>query len=261
MSKTPLVFVHGFLGSALNWGPILIRLEKSKEFLELGLKPIALDMLGHGQRSQIPADKNLRVEDLGRDLLDQIGDKPFFAVGHSFGLRPLLWIAGSHPKKIISMVVEDSSPVVSEQGFNELIQIFDKIKPPFQNRQAAKQAIEVVFGAESRLSRFLMTNMRATADQGPYDWRFNAAKLRGLLVDAYLHPQWEEWKTFPGKIALIMGADSKFVPIERQEESLRLREAGLSSLVRISQSGHWVHADQPDQFCDELLKVLKIWLV
>lgn len=257
--KTPLVFVHGFLGSSLNWGPVLTRLGGDPNFASLGLEPFAPDMLGHGQRSKIPPDQNLSIEVLGQDLLALLNNQPFFAVGHSFGLRPLLWIAQNHAHLIKGLIVEDSSPQVSEQGFNELIQIFDNIRPPFKEKNMAKLAIEGVFGSDSRMSRFLLTNIRARESDGFYDWRFDAQKLRSLLVDAYLKPQWDAWKSYPGEIEMIMGADSKFVPEDRQHECLNSRPIGKTQIHHINQSGHWVHADQPEEFSRLLLSILKKW--
>jgi esterase len=259
-----VVFVHGFLGSALNWGPVITRLNQSSWAQENGARLEAYDLLGHGFKSQKTAGK-LNVEDLGIDLLEDIqknsrteGEK-IIVVGHSFGVRPLLWICSKYPNLFSGFVVEDSSPVVSEQGFQELSAIFDQICPPFKTRTEAKDAIETVFGLNTKMSRFLLTGIRENTS-GNFDWRFNAESLKSLLRSAYENPQWNEWESYPGPVAMIMGADSKFVSPERQSECLARRQVGKTQIVQINQSGHWVHSDQPIQFCDELVKIFKEWL-
>ncbi len=259
-----IIFVHGFLGSALNWGPVLTKLNGMPWTKENGLRLESYDLLGHGFKSQ-KNQPNLSVDDLGKDLLLEIQknsineNEEIYAVGHSFGIRPLLWICKNHPKLIQGLVVEDSSPVVSEQGFRELNAIFDQIKPPFKTRLQAKEAIEKIFGLGTKMSRFLLTGMREN-EAGVFDWRFDAVGLKHLLKWAYEHPQWKEWENFSGPIAMIMGEDSGFVSKDRQQECLDRRKNKQTKIIQIHQAAHWVHSDQLDLFCGEVVKIVSDWL-
>ncbi len=84
-----LILVHGFLGSSLNWGPVLGKLRA-----HVGLKDwnfSAVDLLGHAYR---PVDDKSRtalgIDEVSEDLNLQVPPGSFYALGHSFGLRPLL---------------------------------------------------------------------------------------------------------------------------------------------------------------------------
>jgi len=251
-----VLFVHGFLGSQMNWSPIIQKLKSRQELKSYEF--IAVDLLGHGQKAAaVLGKKLLSVDDLAEDLRLEIEkiNEPVIAVGHSFGLRPLLTLCAKSPEIIKALVVEDSSPMVSEAGFAELIQIFDSIAHSFNSRDAAKQGIESIFGVDTKMSRFLMTNIREK-EAGNYAWRFDPALLRSLLVDAKDKPQWKEWAQYPGPVHMIMGADSKFVPKHRQQECIDRRVNRHTELIQIDQAGHWVHADQPDRFVEELSKII-----
>jgi pimeloyl-ACP methyl ester carboxylesterase len=258
-----LVFVHGFLGSSLNWGPVITKLGSNSWIKSNNVSLESYDLLGHGAKSQ-KGSSLLTVEELGMDLFADIqnsqkSDGPLVVVGHSFGVRPLLWILERYPNFAKGFVVEDSSPVVSDQGFAELSRIFAEIRPPFESRQAAKEGIEKVFGLNSKMSRFLMTGIRENS-AGQFDWRFSAAALKNLLTTAYQNPQWEAWENYKGPIAMIMGQDSAFVSADRQEECLNRRGNLDTQIYQVANAGHWVHSDKVDDFCDLLVKVVSKWI-
>src|SRR4051812_17780229 len=101
-----LVLLHGFLGSALNWGPVLSRLRKKVS----GWNFLTPELLGHGQRANEGRELEPSSRAVAEDLLSQIPNEPFVALGHSFGLRPLLSISQIRPKMIEALIVEDASP-------------------------------------------------------------------------------------------------------------------------------------------------------
>jgi esterase len=255
-----VIFVHGFLGSALNWGPVVTKLSANSWIKENNVILEAYDLLGHGTKTNV-SKTELQVSDLGQDLYQEIMAKgnqsrQIIGVGHSFGVRPLLWISNQKPEFFKSLVVEDSSPVVSDQGFQELNSVFDKVKPPFGSRIEARACIEKEFGVDSKMSRFLLTGIREN-DKGLFDWRYNVPALRHLLRNAWENPQWREWSNYTGHISMIMGAESSFVSLDRQNECLSKRSKGKTSISQIDRAGHWVHSDQLVQFCDEMVKCIK----
>jgi esterase len=248
-----VIFAHGFLGSALNWLPVLSKLRSQSDLT--GYEFESLDLLGHGLRAKESFGRSITVADMGQDLLSKISnEKQVVAVGHSFGIRPWLWVAQKRPELLKALVVEDSSPVVSESGFANLKPIFDAVKPPFKSREAAKEAIEKTFGQATVMSRFLMTNIVESG--GLHSWRFDAAALFGLLKNAYENPQWAEWNSYPGPVVMIMGRKSNYVPPSVIDEAVLGRMPKSTKLNWIEGAGHWVHADQLDQFVQVLKKEL-----
>lgn len=248
-----IVFVHGFLGSALNWGPVLSRLRALPS--RAGDEFFAVDLLAHGRRGQDPVPRPLTVEAVANDLMTQLPDGPIIGVGHSFGLRPLLKLSAQYPGKLVGLVSEDSTPALSQAGYSQLVQIFDGIALPQPTRETARAEIEKSFGVDTTMTRFLVSNVRELSP-GVHGWRFQAEALRELLDEARDHDLWNEWRAYTGPIELITGERSGHVTRERADEAVRNRGDRSIRLTVVPDAGHWVHADQPESFVSALDRAL-----
>ena len=84
--KTPLVLLHGFLGTAQDWDPTI-------EALGPDYRCLALNLPGHGRASEpVPAD----FESVIHGLAERIGKAfgmPVDLVGYSMGGRLALMLA------------------------------------------------------------------------------------------------------------------------------------------------------------------------
>jgi pimeloyl-ACP methyl ester carboxylesterase len=258
MSGT-LVLLHGFMGSALNWGPILTRLKSRPELA--GWNFVCPDMLGHGGRrgpealSYETLTHNKLVEDLKLQLP---GEGPLVLLGHSFGLRPLLSLCADPEwaPRIEALIVEDASPEITGDNAARLHKILEKVPVPFRSRLEAKQKIEELFAGDRRLAAFLFSNIRAQkVDE--HDWRFDREGLLSLLKEAENSPLWSEWSKYSGPVYVFRGEHSEHLTLERLEKALAARGSLETHVIQIAQSGHWIHSDQADAFADELVKVLK----
>src|SRR5215210_2072964 len=79
MNHIPVIFLHGIGGSARSFAP------QAESFAAAGLRPVALDLLGYGDR---PAGESLTFDELAADVEAAIArlqlDRPVL-VGHSIG--------------------------------------------------------------------------------------------------------------------------------------------------------------------------------
>ena len=80
---TPVVFLHGLLGSGEDWLPVLTLLQNSDE-----IRPLTLDLPYHGKSENIACPDFARFRELlHQTLQQQIGGRPFYLVGYSLGGR------------------------------------------------------------------------------------------------------------------------------------------------------------------------------
>ncbi len=252
-----LVLVHGFMGSALNWGPILTRLKSRTELRDWHF--VTPDLLGHGGRRGPDALAYTRLSHtlLCEDLKLQLPKEgPFVAMGHSFGLRPLLSLSvdpewGARMK---ALIVEDASPEITSDAADRLRSILSRVPVPFASREEAKRRIDDLFPGDPRLAAFLFSNIRFQEDAG-HTWRFDKDGLLDLLSEAEQKPLWSEWSSYSGKVFIFRGEHSDHLNPERLQRALE-RRSPAPELIQIPQSGHWIHSDQPDSFTEELVKVL-----
>jgi pimeloyl-ACP methyl ester carboxylesterase len=251
-----LVLVHGFLGSALNWSPVVYKLKRHPLWQNDQWEITVPELLGHGRRIEKGEVEQINLKSVTEDLLSQIPPGPFFALGHSFGLRPLLLITRMEPGRIQALIAEDSSPVISERGRADIDEILTRIPVPFASRDAAKDWLDRHYGPSSSMSRFLLSHIRET-NPGQHSWRFNAPKLKALIDEAHNTSAWGEWAQYPGPLGMILGGQSSFVPSSRLQECIDVRAGKRTEVVQIEQSGHWVHSDQPDLFVEALIKMVR----
>ncbi len=101
-NDTPLVLLHGLLGDANDWQPVIDRLP--------GHHCIALDLPGHGQHHE------LRVSDfeqshqwLCRELASR-GIERYLLVGYSLGGRLALYHASREPAGLLGLLLENCHP-------------------------------------------------------------------------------------------------------------------------------------------------------
>ncbi len=255
-----VVLVHGLLGSSLNWGPVLGRLRALPEFKGV-FDFCAVDLLGHAYRPLPAGVSGLSLRLIADDLLAQVPDSEFVALGHSFGLRPLLDIVGRFPKRIPALIVEDSSPAMRIESFQFLKKVFDECPVPFPSREAARSFFDSEFGPGSALSRFLFSNIRATSTDPSspgFGWRFNAPELRQVLLNLRHQDQWLEWENYKGLMCIIYGEKSDFQSAAMIEEGRSRRGNLPTQIYQVSQAGHWVHSENLDGFMDKLVEALNL---
>lgn len=243
-----VLFIHGFMGSALNWG-------STRNFLEAQMKAqtYAIDLLGHAlnhAKQPTPDAHQALVEDLEAQITSF---SPTHVVAHSFGFRPALLLGIKNPKLIPHLFVEDSSPDLTKDAFDFLMGILNT-KTPFNNRDEARAYFDQNFGIRTAVSRFLLSNIRSTPD-GRADWRFDKAFLKQLLQEALKNDLWKEWKEYSGSAELIYGSRSDGISQATIDRMKTLRPK--LPVHRIEDSGHWIHADQPHAFVDLLCSLMR----
>jgi pimeloyl-ACP methyl ester carboxylesterase len=255
-----LLFVHGFMGSALNWSSVRYKIENLANQSGFDLKTHAVDLLGHASKRSSRDLKTYKTahEALAHELLLDIKNfAPIVAVGHSFGLRPLLLIAKNNPGLIPTLIVEDASPELSEESCFFLFNVLNKTPTPFRTRESAREYFNNRYNPV--LARFLLSNIRGFEENSVHDWRFDKTFLEMLLNEARNNPLWDEWQSYSGKTFLITGEKSALfndpTVLEKMTQN-RLPHALPHS--QIKNSGHWIHSDQQEDFCKTLFEILTL---
>lgn len=253
-----LLFVHGFMGSALNWSTVRSKVDSLAKESGLQLKPYAVDLLGHSsRRSSKPLSSfSSAHEALCEELFEDIkGLGPVVAVGHSFGLRPLLLLAQKRPELIPTLIVEDASPELSPQSCSFLLKILETTPTPFRTRESAREYFDKNY--PTQVARFLLSNIRSLQDPEINDWRFDRPFLEVLLGEAQTMPLWDQWQEYTGESFLITGEKSELFAHPSVLQKMTEKRLPRRLLhYQIKDSGHWIHADKQEDFCRVLVKIL-----
>ncbi len=252
--KTPLVFLHGLMGYALNWRKIANAFQNDRLVL-------IYDQRGHGKSFQ--PESGYRPEDYADDLeliLVELGWEQVDLVGHSMGGRNALNFASRFPTRVRRFIIEDIGPEVESNSLERIQGMIDIVPVPFPNKLAAKEFFMNEFPQimahnpqAKTLGQYFYANMTELAD-GTVAWRFRVDAIINSLKEGRVRERWHEWDELSIPTLVIRGERSEDLSRATYEEMLKRNR--LSRGVEIKGAGHWVHFDKPEVFIKLLQRFL-----
>ncbi len=240
------MFLHGILGAHLNWRRIISSFEADFEVL-------AYDQRGHGRSFHAQDGYEARhfASDLKR-IVVELGWQKFNLVGHSMGGRNALEFAAHNAQMLETLVIEDIGPEANTSSLKAIEHLLSLVPTPFSSRAEARDFFEneypalIPFHPQPReIARFLHSNIKEAATQ-IWDWRFDMNGVKESLKLGRAEDRWDQWRNLKMPVLLVRGERSEDLKVEtflQMQKELPTAEA-----VTIPNSGHWVHADQPDAF-------------
>lgn len=242
----PVVIVHGLFGCARNWRSLCRQLASRYEVH-------ALDMRNHGAS---PHDDAMTYADMASDIVKYLDDTMTelpVLIGHSMGGKAAMHLALGHGDRLSKLIVVDIAPVPNHQGFQNLLEAMTEVDTKaIRGRDEAEEALSSRVPDKS-LRQFLLQNLvRADHD---YRWRLNLHALRVNMNAILDFPTPELWQVFEKPTLFIRGQRSPYVRPEHNQPIKALFPN--TDLVTIADAGHWVHAEQPQRFLDEVCTFLQ----
>lgn len=234
--STPVVILHGLLGSGQNWRTIAGRLSVPDRTIYLP------DARNHGTS---PHSVDHSYDDMAGDLVEFLDNreiKSAHVVGHSVGALAVMLSACQHPGRVRSLVSVDFAPRAYKSANRHVLDAMTEIDlEGVSTRQAVAQQLESKL-KDRTLVMFVMTNLKQD-ESGGYRWRVN---LPALLSFTHAMSQYEmpETSQYAGPSLFLRGDRSEYV--READEPLIRRHFPYSQIETIHSAGHWIHADQPD---------------
>ncbi|MCP4567243.1 MAG: 2-succinyl-6-hydroxy-2,4-cyclohexadiene-1-carboxylate synthase [FCB group bacterium] len=244
--NTPLVFLHGFMGSCHIWTPTFHQIAGSAHC-------VALDLPGHGNTE---ADlEHLDFDSLTDAIIDFIDDQKLnrpLLVGYSLGGRIALHTALKHPEHFRGLVIESASPGIEDE--KERITRFDndsmwgeKLRGGDMRAFLTEWYRQPVFSYLGPEVIEKIINKKSSNDP----LKLAEAMLR--LSQGIQTPLWDRLAQWKKPTLLVTGElDVKYCRILERAHSL----IPDSTLSIIPGAGHIVHLEQSKEF----IRVLKSFL-
>ncbi len=244
-SSKYLVFLHGLMGSGMNWQKIASHFKEDYQIL-------TFDQRGHGRSFQ--PQSGYDPKDYATDLfkiVQELGWDKINLVGHSMGGRNALAFASLYPKHLRSLLIEDISPSRRLDSIDRMKRLINSVPVPFVSKKEASQFFKDGFLQQfddktigKNIAQFFYMNITESAS-GSADWRFYKP---GILESLELGRKQDAWPSVMG-----LKVPTLFVYGENSDE---LSPEDLQQLADISHTetrcvkdaGHWVHFDQPEDF-------------
>ncbi|XP_071994145.1 sn-1-specific diacylglycerol lipase ABHD11 isoform X1 [Engystomops pustulosus] len=243
----PLVLLHGLFGSKSNFQSIAKALVR-----RIGRKVLTLDARNHGSSPHSDTITYHTMSDDVRHLLRQLNISSCVLIGHSMGGKTAMTLALQEPHMVDRLVCVDISPcpTLPQTGFPQYIKAMQNVhlegKMP---RSTARRLAEEQLSAtvkEASVRQFLLTNL--VQENGQFKWRVNLDAISNHLPDLLDFPEFRT--SYPGLTLFLGGANSPYISSENYPDIERLFPC--ANVEYIEGAGHWVHAEQPQEFLDAI---------
>ena len=260
-SGSRVVLLHGLFGQGKNWLTVAKTLSAQHRVL-------LVDLPNHGRSAWTDRFSYL---DLADALAYAIAEspagtsparaadrsagatEPVAVIGHSMGGKVAMALALRHPELVSRLVVVDVSPVRMQRlsSFADYVAGMRSLELTTLSSRAAADERLVAAVPDPVIRGFLLQNLRR--DGAGWRWQMNLQLLGDRLTDVADWPELDV-APYPGPVLWLAGANSDYV---RGEYAPAMRALfPRVQLVTVKNSGHWVHADQPEVFLHAVRRFL-----
>lgn len=232
----PLIILHGLLGSLDNWQTI------GKQLAE-NYSVFIIDQRNHG-KSPHSAEFNyeLLAEDL-HEFMEEHFISSAHILGHSMGGKVAMCFALKYPDMVDKLIIADIAPVQYEEGHKDIFDaLFSIDLSQEDNRNEIDEKLKLKipnFGVRQFLMKGLTRN-----DEKELAWRFNLKDIWANYQE--ILKAFETDEQFDEKTLFIKGEKSNYIIDEYKKDILKYFPK--SNIVVISNVGHWLHAEKPQEF-------------
>lgn len=236
----PFVILHGFLGMSDNWKSLGIK------YAEEGYEVHLIDQRNHG-RSFHHSDFNydVMVEDL-KHYCDSKQLKNIILMGHSMGGKTAMLFAAKYPEMVKKLIVADIAPRFYPVHHDAILEGLSSLDfSVIKSRGEADQQLKR-FVSDFGTRQFLLKNLY-WKDNGQLALRMNLEALKenvsevGEALPSHLK--------FDKDTLFLRGDRSEYITLS--DEDLIKRHFPKTKLITIKNAGHWLHAENPNDFFDE----------
>ena len=246
-TQTPLIILHGLLGSMDNWRTQAKRLSQQRPVY-------TLDLRNHGNSPHL---KGMSYREMYQDVIelaDHLQIKSFHLLGHSMGGKVAMQLALAQAERVSSLIVVDIAPRPYPLWHQKTLQgIMSAPVAEFNTRQEVDDYLKPWIDDASERT-FMIKNLKRPKDRKGFVWRCNLEEIsRGYLKIAGFSTALEQCTK---KTLFIKGEDSNY--ISDTDAPLIQTLFPDAKIIVIKNSAHLPHVQQADEFFDEASRFLKV---
>lgn len=239
----PIILLHGFTGDSTTWNPLI-------SYLNGSYKVISVDIIGHGQTDSPSDMSRYKMEHVSYDLMllmEKMSINKAHILGYSMGGRLALSFAMFYPEKVISLILESSSPGLKTLGEREERKKSDALLANMIEEQGIESFIYYwedisLFSTQKQLSKEKQKQIRNQRLANNKNGLANSLKGMGTGSQP---SWWDQLERFNKPVKLICGeADEKFCDIAKEME-LKFPDCQLTIVPK---AGHAIHVEVSEIF-------------
>jgi esterase len=242
---TPILILHGFLGMGDNWKTLGTR------FAENGYEVHMIDQRNHGRSFHDDAfSYEIMAEDV-KHYCDHHGLTNFVLLGHSMGGKTAMLFASKHPECVSKLIIADIAPKQYPQHHQDILKGLSSLNfKTMDSRGDADDQLKAYISNKG-IRQFLLKNLYRIG-QDDFALRINLQVLVENIEE--VGKALPEDAKYNGEVLFMRGERSGY--IEDQDMQQIQIHFPKAKLVTVPKSGHWLHAENPDGFFEEVMSFL-----
>ena len=241
---TPFIFLHGLFGSSVNWNSV-------SKYFGKDHKLFLIDQRNHGRSPHDPEfNYELMSEDLREFFMDHGLDRAV-VLGHSMGGKTAMSFAAKYPEMVDKLIIVDISPsLYIFKDENVLRGMMELTTEELSSRSTAEQAI-ARYIADLGVRQFILQNLFWN-DEKRLEWRLNIDAISQNIMN--VGSEVEMTNPFEGPTLFVKGGNSDY--IQAEDYAIIKEKFPNSTIETVEGAGHWIHADEPQEFVNVVSKFL-----
>lgn len=234
---SPFIILHGFLGMGDNWKTL------GRRFADLGFQVHLVDQRNHGRSTH---SNEFNYDLMAQDLLEYINSNTLDEVtllGHSMGGKTAMNFAASYPTKVSKLLVADISPRFYPVHHDAILNGLSALDFTTISTRSEADIELSKYVSEIGTRQFLLKNLY-WVEKGVLGLRINLPVLKENVEE--VGEALDKSSLFSGPTLFLRGDKSEY--IQFADEALIKQHFPNSKIVTISNAGHWLHAENPQEF-------------
>ena len=241
----PFIILHGFLGMGDNWKTL------GTSFSEAGYQVHLIDQRNHGRSFH---SNNFNYEVMAEDVVSYCKDnhlENIVLLGHSMGGKTAMHLATEFPEMVSHLIVADISPrfyPVHHDGILDGLNAIDF--KTCKSRGDVDEALSKHIKSKP-IRQFLLKNLY---------WKNQDTLALRLNLEVLTEQVAEVGEALPiqakydGPALFLRGDKSEYIGL--QDNDIIKRQFPNVKIETISNAGHWLHAENPEDFYKEVMHFL-----
>ena len=242
----PFVILHGFLGMGDNWKTL------GKKIADLGYEVHLVDQRNHGRS---PHSDEFSYDLMANDLKNYCDFHELTSItllGHSMGGKTAMLFSCIYPQYLDKLIVADIGTKYYAPHHQDILDGLSSLDfNTLKSRGDAEDAL-MAYIPDPGVRLFLLKNLY-WKEKGVLGLRMNLDSLMQNVIE--IGKELPSSYKFDGDVLFIKGGKSGY--IKKEDEAVIKRQFPKAQIVEIPDAGHWLHADQPVLFLEEVLGFVK----
>lgn len=233
-SGQPLIIIHGLFGSSDNW-------RSMAKYFSKWYQVISVDLRNHGRS---PHADSQTFDDMAEDiytLCTKLNLQKIYLLGHSLGGKTAMRFTELYSSFVEKLIVVDIAPRHYQGEHTPMMDAMMAIDFASLSSRSEVDGLLAETIVDKTVRQFLLMNL--VTESNTLKWRINLPALKANYRE-YMKPVCQAFSTDIAALFLY-GEQSDYVnERDQQEIEAIFSHAEFAAMP----TGHWPHAERPQQF-------------